>query len=68
MFKLERYSDATLMQDIVASTTGAVWSLTLSSPADVIKVGERWSGCARICVCESFTVKHLPYLYTSIPS
>lgn len=37
VFKLENYADATVFQDIVASTTGAVWSLTLSSPADVIK-------------------------------
>jgi len=37
VFKLEKYADATVLQDIVASTSGAVWSLTLSSPADVIK-------------------------------
>lgn len=37
IFKLENYADASIFQDVVASTTGAVWSLTLSSPADVIK-------------------------------
>jgi len=36
-FHLENYKDATLLQELVASTTGAVWSLTVSSPADVIK-------------------------------
>jgi hypothetical protein len=36
-FHLENYKDATLLQELVASTTGAVWSLTVSSPADVLK-------------------------------
>lgn len=37
VFHLDQYKDATLLQELLASCTGAVWSLTLSSPADVIK-------------------------------
>lgn len=37
VFHLENYKDASLFQELVASTTGAIWSLTISSPADVIK-------------------------------
>lgn len=37
VFKLEKYSDATFMQDSIASVAGAVASITVAQPLDVIK-------------------------------
>jgi hypothetical protein len=37
LFKLENYGDATFMQDSIASVAGAVASITVAQPLDVIK-------------------------------
>ena len=37
IFKLDNYSDATILQDAIASVVGAVASITVAAPLDVIK-------------------------------
>ena len=37
VFKLEKYSDATFLQDSLASVTGACASITVAQPLDIIK-------------------------------
>jgi hypothetical protein len=37
VFKLEKYSDATFLQDSIASIVGASSSIAIAQPLDVIK-------------------------------
>ena len=43
-FGLKNYNDATLLQETVASTAGAIASLTVSNPLDVVKTRIQASG------------------------